>query len=134
MVLEKILESPLYNKEIKPVNLKGNQPVIPAVSAEASTEGLQVERMDASTAKVPNHGSSKQIVCSSTPGRSSERLSSLPTLGPLIHALHTPQQHWRPRKGHSGPWRRGMAQGSTGATTYQVGLERTDQAYVAESW
>ena len=27
-----------------------------------------------------------------------------------------------------------MAQGSTGATTYQVGLERTGQAYVAESW
>ena len=67
-VLEKILESPLYNKEIKPVNLKGNQLVTPAVSAEASTEGLQVERMDASTAKVPNHGSSKQIVCSLTHG------------------------------------------------------------------
>ena len=60
MVLEEILESPLYNKEIKPVNLKGNQPVTPADSAEASTEGLQVERMDASTAEVPNHGSSKQ--------------------------------------------------------------------------
>ena len=41
---------------------------------------------------------------------------------------------WRPREGHSGPWRRGMALGSTGATTYQVGLERTEQAYVAESW
>ena len=41
---------------------------------------------------------------------------------------------WRPREGHSGPWRRGMAQGSTGDTTYQVGLERTEQAYVAESW
>ena len=27
-----------------------------------------------------------------------------------------------------------MAQGSTGATTYQVGLEGTEQAYVAESW
>ena len=134
MVLEKILESPLYNKEIKPVNLKGNQPLIPVVSAEACTEGFLVERMDPSTAKVPNHGSSKQIVCSSTPGRSSERLSSLRTLGPLIHALHTPQQHWRPRKGHSGPWRRGMAQGSTGAKAYQVGLERREQAYVAESW
>lgn len=134
MVLEKILQSPLYNKEIKPVNLKGNQPVTPAVSAEASTEALQMGRTDASTAEVPNHGSSKQIVCSSTPGRSSERLSSLRTLGPLIHALHTPQQHWRPRKGHSGPWRRGMAQGSTGAKAYQVGLERREQAYVAESW
>ena len=96
--------------------------------------GVKVERTDASTATVPNHGSSKQIVCSSTPGRSSERLNSLRTLGPLVHALHTPQQHWRPRKGHSGPWRRGMAQGSTGANAYQVGLEGTEQAYVAESW
>ena len=68
VVLEKILESPLYKKEIKPVNLKGNQLVTPAVSAEASTEGLQVERMDASTAKVPNHGSSKQTAHSSTHG------------------------------------------------------------------
>ena len=134
MVLEKILESPLYNKEIKPVNLKGNQPLTPAVSAETSTEGLQVERMDASTAQVPNHGSSKQTVCSSTPGGSSERLKALCTLGSLIHALHSPQQHWRPRKVHSGPWRRGMAQGSTGTTTFQVGLERIEQAYVADSW
>ena len=68
MVLEKILESPLYTKEIKPVNLKGNQPLTPAVSAEASTEGLQVERMDATTVKVPNHGSSKQTVRSPTHG------------------------------------------------------------------
>ena len=68
VVLEKILESPLYNKEIKPVNLKRNQPLTPAVSAEASTEGLQVERTDASTAKVPSHGSSKQTVCSPTHG------------------------------------------------------------------
>ena len=90
--------------------------------------------MDASTAKVPNHGSSKQIVCSSTPGRSSERLKALCILGSPIHAWHSPQQHWRPRKWHSGPRRRGMAQGSTGANTYQVGLERTEQAYVAESW
>ena len=51
MVLDNILESPLYKKGIKPVNLKGNQPLSPAVSAEASTEGLQVERMDPSTAK-----------------------------------------------------------------------------------
>ena len=57
MVLEKILESPLYNKEIKPLNLKGNQPVTPADSAEASTEGLQVEKTDADTVNVPNHGS-----------------------------------------------------------------------------
>ena len=122
-MLEKILDSPLYNKEIKPVNLKGNQPVTPTDSGEASTEVLQVERRDASTAKVPNHGSSKQTVCSSTPGGSSERLKALCTQGPPIHALHSPQQHWRPRKGHSGPWRRGMAQGSTRATTYQVGLK-----------
>ena len=131
MVLEKIPESPLCNKEIKPVNLKGNQPVTPADSAEASTEGLQVERMDAFTSKVSNHSSSKQIVCSSTPGGSSERLKSICTLGYLIHELHSPQQHWRPRKGHSGPWRRRMAQGSTGATSYQVVLEKTEQAYVA---
>ena len=63
MVLEKILESPLYNKEIKPLNLKGNQPVTPADSAEASTEGLQVERTDASTAKsLTMAGPSKQFV------------------------------------------------------------------------
>ena len=134
MLLKKILESPLYNKEIKPVNLKGNQPLTPAISAEASTEGLEVERIDASPATVPNHGSSKQRVCSSTPGGSSERLKALCTLGPLIHALHSPQQHWRPRKVQSGPWRRGMTEGSTGANTYQVGLERTEQAYVADSW
>ena len=90
MVLEKILESPLYNEEIKPVNLKANQPVTPADSAEASTEGFQVERMDASTLKVPKHGSSKQIVCSSTPGGSSVRLKALYSLGPLIHVLHSP--------------------------------------------
>ena len=107
VVLEKILESPLYKKEIKPVNLKGNQLVTPAVSAEASTEGLQVERTDASTVKVPNHGRSKQTVCSPTYGEA--------------------QKGWR-------LWRRGMAQGSTRATTYQVGLERTEQAYVAETW
>ena len=134
MVLEKILESPLYNKQMKPINLKGNQPMTPAVSAEASTEGLQVERTNTSTAKVPNHGSSKQRIYSSTPGGSSERLKALCTLGPLIQALHYLQQHWRPRKGHFGPWRGRITQGSTGAITYQVGLERTEQAYVAESW
>ena len=132
-MLEKILESPLFNKEIKPVNLKGNQHLTPAVLAEASTEGLHVERMDASTAKVPNHDSSKQIVCSSIPGGSWERLKSQCILSLPIHVLHFPQQHWRPRKENSGPWRRGMAQGSIGATTYQVRLERTEQAYVAES-
>ena len=118
----RILESPLYNKEIKPVNLKGNQPVTPADSAEASTEGFQVERTDASTSKVPNHGSFKQIVCSSTPGGSSERLKALCILGPLIHVLHSLQQHWGSKKGHSGPWRCGMAQGFMVATTYQLRL------------
>ena len=93
MVLEKILESPSYNKEIEPVNLKGNQPVTPADSVEESTEGLQVERMDASTAKLPHHVSSKQIVCGSTPGGSSERLKTMCTVGPPIHVLHSPQQH-----------------------------------------
>ena len=93
-----------------------------------------MKRTDTSTAKVPNHGSFKQRVCSSTPGGSSERLKALCILGPPIHALNSPEQHWRPRKGHSGPWGRGMAQASTGAITYQVGLERTEQAYVAESW
>ena len=58
MVLRKILKTPLYNKDIKPVNLKGNQLLTSAVSAEASNEGLQVERMDASPAKLPNCGSS----------------------------------------------------------------------------
>ena len=67
-MLEKILESPLYNKEIKPVNLKGNQTLTPAVLAETSTEGLQEERKDAPTAKVPNHGSFKQTICSPTHG------------------------------------------------------------------
>ena len=80
--------------------------------------------MDASIAKLPDHGSSKQIVCSSAHGGSSERQKALCTLGPPIRALHSPQQDWRPRKGHSGPWRREMAQGSTETTTYQEGLKR----------
>ena len=74
MVLEKIRESALYNKKIKPVNLKANQPLTPTVSAEASTEGLQVQRMDGSTAKVPDHGSSKQTVCSPTHGEAQKGL------------------------------------------------------------
>ena len=74
MVLEKILESPLYSKENKPVNLKGNQPLTPAVSVEASTEGLQGERTDSSTAKQPNHGSFKQTVCSPTHGEAQKGL------------------------------------------------------------
>ena len=88
MVLEKILESPLYNKEIKPVNLKRNQPLTTAVSAEASTEGLQVERTDAYTAKLPNHGSSKQTVCSPTHGGSSERLKvCVPWVFQYMHCI-----------------------------------------------
>ena len=90
--------------------------------------------MDASTAKVPNLGSFKQQAFIPTSGGSSERLKARCTLGPLIHALHSPQQHWRPRKGHSGPWSGGVAEGPNGAITYQVGLERTEQEYVAESW
>ena len=82
MVLEKILGSLRNNKEIKLVNLKGNQPVTTADSAETSTEGLQVQRMVASTEKVTNHGSSKQKVYSSTPGGSSERLKALCNLVP----------------------------------------------------
>ena len=35
MVLEKTLESPLANKEIKPVNPKGNQPWIFIVNTDA---------------------------------------------------------------------------------------------------
>ena len=35
MVLEKTLESPLYSKEIKPVNPKGNQIFIGRTGAEA---------------------------------------------------------------------------------------------------
>ena len=38
MVLEKILESPLGSKEIKPVNLKGNQPRILIGKADAEAE------------------------------------------------------------------------------------------------
>ena len=63
MTLEKILESSIYNKKIKPVSLKGNQPLTPVVSAEASTKGLQVERTFGSTARVPNMAApSKQFV------------------------------------------------------------------------
>ena len=42
MVLEKTLESPLDNKEIKPVNPKGNQPwiFIGRTDAEAPILGL----------------------------------------------------------------------------------------------
>ena len=38
MVLEKTLESPLESKEIKSVNPRGNQPLIPFGSLDAKTE------------------------------------------------------------------------------------------------
>ena len=38
MVLEKIFESPLENKDIKPVNLKGNQPGIFFERTDAEAE------------------------------------------------------------------------------------------------
>ena len=38
VVLEKTLESPLDSKEIKPVNLKGNQPWIPIGRTDAEAE------------------------------------------------------------------------------------------------
>ena len=40
VVLEKSLESPLDSKEIKPVNLKGNQPWIPIGRTDAEAETL----------------------------------------------------------------------------------------------
>ena len=40
VVLEKILESPLCSKEIKPVNPKGNQPWIFFENTDAETEAL----------------------------------------------------------------------------------------------
>ena len=38
MVLEKTLESPLESKEIKPVNPKGNQPLIFVAKTDAEAE------------------------------------------------------------------------------------------------
>ena len=38
MVLEKTLESPLYSKEIKPLNSKGNQSLIFIGSTDTKTE------------------------------------------------------------------------------------------------
>ena len=40
MVLEKTPESPLDSKEIKPVNLKGNQPQILIEKTDAESEAL----------------------------------------------------------------------------------------------
>ena len=47
MVLEKTLESPLGCKEIKPVNLKGNQPWIFIKRTDAKTEAPIVWPPDA---------------------------------------------------------------------------------------
>ena len=47
MVLEKILESPLDCKEIKPVNPKGNQPRIFIGRTDAETEDPIVALPDA---------------------------------------------------------------------------------------
>jgi len=88
---------------MKLVSPKGNQSLTPAAPDEVSVEGVQVGRTDASTPKVPNHGSSNQMVCSTTLGGSSERLKLLCTLGAPIYELHSPQQSWRPRKGHLSP-------------------------------
>ena len=132
--LRRFLRVPLYHKEIKPVDLKGDQHLTPAVPALASTKGIRVERTDAFTPKVPNHGSSNQMFCSSSTGGSSERLKTLYILGPPLHECQPPQQHWRPRKGCAEPWRTEMDQASTEAVTCQVGLEMTQQACVAESW
>ena len=90
-----------------------------------------MERTDASTTKVPNRGRPKQIVA---PPLEEAQAEGSVNAGSPDTCIASPQQHWRPRKGHSGHWRRGMAQGSTGVTIYQVGLGRTEQAYVAESW
>ena len=85
-----------------------------------------------STAKVPNHGSSKQFVA--PPMEKLRKAEGFLYPMSLNTCIAFSPAAWRPRKGNSGPWRRWMAQGSTGTSTYQVGLERTEQAYVAESW
>ena len=45
-MLEKILESPLDSKEIKPVNPKGNQPRTGRTNAEAPIFGHLMQRAD----------------------------------------------------------------------------------------
>ena len=49
MVLGKTLESPLDSKEIKPVNLKGNQPRIFTGRTDAEAEALILWPPDAKT-------------------------------------------------------------------------------------
>ena len=46
-VVEKALESPLYNKEIKPVNSKGNQPCIFIGRTDVEAEALILWSPDA---------------------------------------------------------------------------------------
>ena len=60
MVLEKTLESPFENKEIKPVNFKGNQPWILIGKTDAEAETLVFWSSDVNNwliiAKVPDSG------------------------------------------------------------------------------
>ena len=127
MVLEKILESPLYNKEIKPVNLKVNQPVTlltqlrHLLRASRGKEWMVPLQKHLTTA-----APSKQFVAPPMEKLRKAEGSVYPMS--LDTCVVFSQAAWRPREGHSGPWRRGVAHGSTGATTYQVGLERTVQA------
>ena len=84
--------------------------------------------------KLPNHGSSKQIVCSSTPGGRSERLKALCTLAPPDTCVAISPAALEAKEGAFLALEEEDGSGIHGATTYQVGLERTEQAYVAESW
>ena len=59
MVLEKTSESPLDSKEIKPVNLKGNQPQILIEKTDAESEALVFWSSDGNNwliGKVPDTG------------------------------------------------------------------------------
>ena len=133
MVLEKILESPLYNKEIKPLNLKGNQPVTPADSAEASTEGLQVERTDASTAKsLTMAGPSKQFVAPPMEKLRKAEGSVFPGSPDTCIALSPVTLE--AKEGAFWALEEGDGSGIPWGHHYQLQLERTEQAYVAESW
>ena len=135
MVLEKILDSPLYNTEIRLVNLKGNKPLTPALLAEASTEGLQVERMDASTAEVPNHGSSKQSL-SLHPWRKLRKAE-----GSAYPGYPDTCVAFSPAALEAKEWAFWALEEGGGSGIHwghqvspQVRLKRTEQAYVAESW
>ena len=59
MVLEKILESPLDSKEIKPLNTKGSQPGILTERTDVKAEALILWPPDVKsqlTGKVPDAG------------------------------------------------------------------------------